>query len=349
MRIAFFIGSMGKGGAERVISILANDYVDKGWNVDVVMLLADRVEHELRPQIRIIPIIGYSQRYVKNILSWLIRIRRYINSERPDRVVSFVGRINALVLTATLGMRLPVVVSERNDPKHDGRGRAMLWYCNKIYRRARKIVFQNRHEQGCFDASLNDKGTIIPNPVYVTAVKGEEGPGPIIATAGRLSPQKNHYMLIDAMRILHEKYPLIKCRIYGDGHLKDTLQQYIDAKELTSTVTLEGNRRDIHERLADCSVFVLTSNFEGLSNALIEAMMMGLPCITTDYPGADELIVDKVNGLIVPREDAKTLAMKIEMIIQNPELKNALSAGAMESSVQYRMEPVLKLWEQVIQ
>lgn len=349
MRIAFFIGHMGQGGAERVISILANEYANNGWDVDIVMLLADRVEHDLKPQVRTIPMVGSSQGYIKNVVPWLVRIRRYINTERPDRVVSFMGRINALVLTATLGMRLPVVVSERNDPKHDGRGKAMLWYCNKIYRRARKIVFQNRHEQSCFDASLKTKGIIIPNPVYVTALKGIEGPIPIIATAGRLSLQKNHYMLVDAMQILHEKYPLIKCRIYGDGSLKETLQQYIDSKDLNSIVTLEGNRRDLHERLADCSMFVLTSNFEGLSNALIEAMMMGMPCITTDYPGADELIVDKVNGLIVPREDAKTLAMKIEMIIQNPELRNALSAGALESSVQYRLEPVLKLWRQTIQ
>ena len=126
MRIAFFIGHMGAGGAERVISILANDYADKGWDVDIIMLLANRVEHKLRPQIRTISLVGTSERYTKNAMSWLVRIRSYVKNEKPDRVVSFIGRINALVLTATIGMKVPVIVSERNDPKHDGRGKVML-------------------------------------------------------------------------------------------------------------------------------------------------------------------------------------------------------------------------------
>ena len=92
MRIAFFIGSMGRGGAERVISILANEYADKGWDVDILMLLANRIEYDLRPQINVISLVGSSTSYAKNAISWLTKIRKYVSTVKPDRVVLFVGR-----------------------------------------------------------------------------------------------------------------------------------------------------------------------------------------------------------------------------------------------------------------
>lgn len=348
MRIAFFIGSMGRGGAERVISILANEYATKGWDVDILMLLANRVEYELHPQVKVISLVGKSSNYAMNALSWLTNIRKYIKSNKPDRVVSFVGRVNAVVLTATIGLKVPIIVSERNDPKHDGRGKLMLWYCNKIYQRARAIVFQNRYEQSCFDEALKAKGVIVPNPVQVSATKKTVSSEFVVATAGRLNHQKNHFMLIDAMALVHKEYPQVKCRIYGEGDLRPVLQEYIDRHELASTVSLEGNHTDIHEKLAECSMFVLTSEFEGLSNALIEAMMIGLPCISTDYPGADELISDGKNGKLVKRGDSAALA---EIIIQMIEKKidtERLTERSVFDAASYKKENVLRLWHQVI-
>lgn len=349
MRIAFFIGHMGHGGAERVISILANEYADKGWDVDILMLLAEDVKHKLHPRVRTISLVGDSHSYLKNAFTWLKRIRKYARVEKPDRIVSFIGRINALVLTATLGMKVPVIVSERNDPKHDGRGKVMLWYCNQIYHRAKAIVFQNKYEQSCFSESLKSKGIVIPNPVHVTITKSNGGTGFVVATAGRLNPQKNHFMLIDAMAIVHKKHPKAKCRIYGDGKLQEELQTYINEKNLTEVVTLEGNHTDIHEKLAVCSVFAMTSEFEGLSNALIEAMMIGMPCISTDYPGADELINDGVNGLLVKCGDATALASVINKII-NGEIDAAqLAQQGSEDAKKFKKDHVLSLWNQVIE
>lgn len=302
MKISFFIGGMRRGGAERVISILANDYCARGWDVDIVLLLTNAVEYDLDSRINIVDITQKSGGYLKNAPRWLGGIRKYLKDRKPDRVVSFVGRINALVLTASIGMKLPIVISERNDPKHDGRGAFMQWYCNQIYHRAKAIVYQNEHEKSCFSKALEKKGCIIPNPVSVAATK--TGDGTTVATAGRLIEQKNQKILVAAMAQVHKVYPDVKCRIYGEGTLREALQVQIDALELQDVVTLEGNVKDIHNRLADCGIFALTSNFEGLSNALIEAMQIGLACITTDYPGARELITDGENGLVVPMENA---------------------------------------------
>jgi len=349
MRIAFFIGSMWRGGAERVISILANEYAEKGWDVDILMLLADEVGYELHPNIHTISLAGASGSYMKNAISWLVKIRKYVSVQKPDRIVSFVGRINALVLTATLGMKVPIIVSERNDPKCDGRSKGMLWYCNKIYRRAKAIVFQNKYQQSFFDKSLENKSVIVPNPVQVSVTKNSNNPEFVVATAGRLNPQKNHFMLIDAMEIVHKAHPEVKCRIYGEGNLRKVLQDYINDNALTEVVTLEGSHTDIHEKLAECSVFVMTSEFEGLSNALIEAMMMGMPCISTDYPGADELISDGRNGRLVKRGDAKALA---EILIQwadhNDDQRNSVARQAQKDARAFRKENVLKMWRRVI-
>ncbi len=349
MKISFFIGSMSRGGAERVISILANDYCQRGWDVDIVLLLKNAVEYDLDSRIHIVDLAKKSGSYVQNAPRWLLAVRKYLKNRKPDRVVSFAGRINALVLTAGIGLRLPTVVSERNDPLHDGRGKWMLRYCNWIYRRAKVIVYQNEHEKSCFHKSLEDKGCIIPNPVSVAAIK-QGGDSKVITTAGRLCEQKNQKVLVNAMAQIHKRYPEVICRIYGEGHLRQDLQAQIDSQGLTDVVTLEGNVKDIHARLANCGIFALTSNFEGLSNALIEAMMVGLACITTDYPGARELITDGENGLVVPMNDAAALAAAMEKLIENQDgCADALAAEGQHSARKFRAETVLTQWRNVIE
>lgn len=348
MKISFFIGGMRRGGAERVISILANDYCAKGWDVDIVLLLANAVEYDLDSRIRIVDITKKAGGYMKNAPRWLGGIRRYLKERKPDRVVSFVGRINALVLTASIGLKLPIVVSERNDPKQDGRGAFMQWYCNRIYRRAKAVVYQNEHEKSCFSKALAKKGCIIPNPVSVAASK--EGSSTTVVTAGRLIEQKNQKILVSAMAQVHKSYPDVKCRIYGEGNLRAPLQAQIEELGLQDTVTLEGNVKDIHNRLADCGIFVLSSNFEGLSNALIEAMMVGLSCITTDYPGARELITDGENGLVVPMNDADALASAIIKLIENKDgCADALANRGKQSADRFRADVVLQQWHSVIE
>lgn len=347
MKISFFIGSLGRGGAERVISILANDYRARGWDVDVVLMLKNVVDYPLNEGIRVVDITGSGSNYMKNALRWVKAIRKYLKDRKPDRVVSFAGRINALVLTATVGLKETIIVSERNDPKHDGRGKGMLWYCNCIYHRADKIVYQNAYEKSCFDKSLEDRGCIIPNPIAVNALK-EDTQEMVIATAGRLGPQKNQAMLVRAMAQVHKKYPEVECRIYGEGSLREALQQQIRELGLENTVILEGNVSDIHQRLAKCGIFVMTSNFEGLSNALIEAMMMGLPCITTNFPGVDELITNGENGLMIPLDDHAALAQQIERLLGDPQFAKILGSNAKEYAQQFKAEIVLQQWHEVI-
>ena len=350
MKIVFFIGSLGGGGAERVISILANHYCNRGWDVEVALLLKNEVTYAIDEKIKIVDLTGKRGSYFNNLPGWIFGIRKYLRKSKPDRIVSFIGRINALVLLSTLGMKTPIIVSERNDPKHDGRGRIMLALCNMCYRfkRCRAIVHQTKYEESCFQPSLAKKSHIIPNPIEVKT-KSEKTQRGRIVTAGRLSEQKNHAMLISAVSRLTPMHPEICVDIYGEGQLRGSLQRQIDETGLKEKIYLHGNVSDLHHKIATADIFVMTSEFEGLSNALLEAMMLGVPCITTDYPGADEAILDGENGLVVPRGNTDKLAEAIIKILLDDKLRAQLSQNALAESEKYKKENVLKLWDNVIE
>ena len=349
MKITFFIGHMGYGGAERVISLLANDYCRRGWDTDIVMLLSNDLAQKLEPGVRLLDFSLGGGSYLKRAPRWMKEIRGYLKREKPDCVVSFIGRINDLVLTAALGLKLPVIVSERNDPRHDGRGKGMLAYCDALYKTARAVVFQTRAEQECFSGAVKAKGVIIPNPVSVEGAVRRESEGFRVVTAGRLAEQKNHKILMDAMALVRREIPGARCTIYGEGELRSELETYVREKGLEDTVFLPGHALDIHEKIADASVFVLTSEYEGLPNALIEAMMLGIPCITTDYPGAEEVVANGVTGMIVPRGDDKELARKLILLARDRETGSTLGKNARQEAEKYRTENVIRQWRKVIE
>lgn len=350
MKITFFIGSMAGGGAERVISILANHYAEKGWDVDIALLLKNEVGYKLDESINIIDLNGKHSSYLKNAFSWVRAIRKYLKNSKPDRIVSFIGRINTLVLMSTFGIKIPIIVSERNDPKHDGRGNLMLKLCNMSYgfKRCKAVVHQTKYEESCFKASLTEKSYIIPNPIEVKAKREAPEKGRIV-TAGRLGAQKRHTMLINSATMLKEEFPEIKVDIFGDGELKNSLQELINTNGMTERINLKGNVSDLHNQISSADIFVMTSDFEGLSNALLEAMMLGLPCISTAYPGADEVINDGVNGLLVPMGNEEELAKAIKQILTDDELREKLSIEALKTAENYKKDVVLKLWENVIE
>ena len=349
MKISFFIGHMGYGGAERVISLLANDYCSRGWETDIVMLLSNDVVQKIDPRVRLVDLSINGGSYVKRAPRWLSSIRGYLKKEKPDCVVSFIGRINALVLTAALGLKTTVIVSERNDPRHDGRGKGMLAYCDAIYRTAKTVVFQTKAEEACFSQAVKNRGAIIPNPVSVEGAVRQEPEGFSVITAGRLAEQKNHKMLMDAVELVRQQLPEACCTIYGEGELREELEAYVAEKGMGAFVSLPGHATDIHKKVAAASAFVLTSEYEGLPNALIEAMMLGVPCITTDYPGAEEVVEDGVTGFIVPRKDPRALAEKLLELARETDTVRQLSRESRQAAQRYTLENVLHLWHRVIE
>lgn len=353
MHIVFFIGNLKSGGGEKVLSMLANYYVEQGNSVDIALLLSnevDKIHFGLSDKIKIVDLSPQSNKnYWINVIAWLSKIRIYIKETKPDAVISFFGRINALVLTALHGLKIPIIISERNDPKNDRRGRFMYYYCRWIYKKASAIVFQTSYQQSCFPPEYGMKSYIIPNPINILPQPNVSETEGLVVTAGRLNSQKNHKMLIDAMSIVHMNNPNIQCIIYGEGELRTELQEIIESEKLTEVVRLEGMKSNVLDYVAKAPVFVMSSDREGLSNALMEAMMLGKVCISTDYPGVEDLIEDGKTGFIVPRGDAESMASKIlEVLSDNNGHNYVIRNKSREKILGYDASNILEKWNNVL-
>ena len=348
-RIAFFLGSMGTGGAERVISILSNDYAKRGWTVDICVLLKNEVAYSLDDRIKIWDMSGdESLSRIQKAPYWLKKIREYVRSKNPDTVVSFAARINVLVLMSCYGLNTKIVVSERNDPKFDGRGFFTRTLTKVLYPHAYCVVFQTKRVQSYFCKKIQSKSCIIPNPIEVKTSSFNPVQTKIV-TVGSLKEQKNHKMLINAFNMVLQTHPNMELYIYGEGSYRKATENCIDELGLSSKVHLMGNSTNVHEEIMDSVLFVLSSDYEGLSNALLEAMVMGLPCISTNCAGSDEYIIDGNNGILVPVGDELCMTQAINTMLDNKKLRNSCAENAKKIVDIVGKEAVLDKWRQVIE
>jgi len=326
-----------------VISIIANRCAQDKWDVSILMLLTNRCEYPLNSAIKLIDLTGKSGSRMKKAPYWIRELRERMRLEKPDVVVSFVARINLLTLFAARGLHQRVIISERNDPAMDGRSVFVKIGANLLYPKADEIVFQTERAKNYYKKRIAEKSVIIGNPIQVNVraslIKKDK-----IVTAGRLMPQKNHKMLIDAFSRVHQDFPEYKLYIYGEGDLRCKLEKQIREFGLEGYVFLPGNMADIHERFSDAKLFVLSSDYEGQSNALLEAMTMGLPVISTDCAGSDEVIRNGESGLLVPVGDTSAIEAAIKKLLGDEKLCVKLGAQAVRDVEKFDAEYILRQW-----
>lgn len=347
-RIAFIIGSMRRGGAERVISILANSYAARGWSVDIITLLDDSNDYILEDSIVVRQFGSKIKSRIRQLPHWLSSIRSYVKENNPEYIVSFIARINIITLISCMGLNKSIVVSERSDPRADGRSIFINFATRMLYPFSKYIIFQTKWAQSCFSKRIQAKGKIINNPIHITAHATINKRKKIVAV-GRLYEEKNHKLLINAFKNIHERYPEYKLFIFGEGKLRSLLEKQIDELDLKSAVFLPGNVEDIHDNIADAEMFVLPSNYEGLSNALLEAMMMGLPCISTDCSGSNEIIDNGYNGILINRGNEEQLYQAIETLIIDKKKAATIAKNGKKSVEHMNKSNVIVEWEKAIE
>lgn len=351
-RIVFFMGSMERGGAERVVSILSRYYCELGWSVDICMLLHNINKYPLDQRVSV---IDMSNETCKNVslrnAKMLIDIRRYIKEHTPDVVVPFLAKTSALVWLAMLGKsreKFRIVASERIDPYVANYSKFLRIAVNRSFKKADAVVFQTKRAKGYYSSSIQSKSRIIGNPVTMKYERSEK-PDSVIITGGRLEYQKNQKMLINAFARIANKYPNYSLHIYGEGSLQVELEKQIIELCLEKRVFLKGNSLKYQENLAKAEVFVLSSNYEGLSNALLEAMMLGMPCISTNCAGSDEIIRDGENGLLIPVGNAEKLSDALDRLLGDKELQDKLGENARETASTYETYNVIGNWREVLE
>ncbi len=343
-RLFFVCGSMSKGGAERVLSNIANYLTE--CDIYILTLLNFNSDYALNSNVQIID-LSQTGSYFKNVFYWAKNIRKTIRLYQPDTILSFAGRINILTIISNLGIKNNLIVSERNDPNNDGRSRSLIFLTNLLYNVADIVVFQTEYAKSVFSKKVQGKSLIIPNPINpeLSNISGSKIENKIV-TVGRLEYQKNHKLLIDAVSNLHEKYPEFVLEIYGKGTLEKELNKQINDLGAQSFVCLKGQVDDIYNHIKSSALFVLPSRFEGVSNALLEAMMLEIPCVTSNYPGSNEIITHNKNGYIFKNEDLDDLIRVIDFALSNDN--TTIVENAKDFLKKYDPEKVLEAWRKIL-
>ena len=329
-KIVMYIDVMYHGGAQRVMANLANDFTAAG--VETV-LVNDAVP---APGIPTYPIAETVRRY-------------YLRQD-------FSGNVLAKNIERIAGLRKilknenPDIVSVRNDPNMEyGRSAAKKWRANAVFSMADGCVFQTKEASRYFSPAIQKRSKIIMNPVAAPFFQVQRpAQSRNIISVGRLEPQKNQALLVEAFAAVAGQFPEQNLVIYGEGSLRPALQQQIDVLGLHERILLPGDEKDIREKLAQSSLFVLPSDYEGMPNALLEALAVGLPCISTDCPcgGPAEVIQNGVNGVLVPCRDVQKMAQAMRDLLTDPEKCAMLSAAARQSAEAFRADTVFADWKE---
>ncbi|MBQ6621284.1 MAG: glycosyltransferase [Mogibacterium sp.] len=346
--ILFMIPSLYGGGAEKVCCILASALAER-HHVTVGYLIEKDEEYPLHPDCeRVLLPWGSCRRWniPGRLLKWCRNIRgiRKIKKERSiDVTVSFLMALNLFNVLSRYHDR--VITSERANPKKYLPEK--FWITRFSYAHSDHVVFQSELVRHYYSGRILRHSSVIPNPVSVRCKAAAERKHRIVAM-GRLTEQKNHRMLIQSFAEFRRSYPDYTLSIYGEGDLQEELQALISELDLQGSVILEGNHPDVHERIRDAEIFVLSSNFEGLSNALLECMTMGIACISTRCEGSTDVIRDGENGLLTEIGNGQELTEAMLRLAGDPAFRRSLEAQALKDAENFTIDRVTRRWEAVL-
>jgi glycosyltransferase involved in cell wall biosynthesis len=368
MRLVLVISSLAGGGAERAMAALANAWVAQGASVALITLaLRSEDSYALRPEVLRIDLglLGDSTHLIGSLFASMRRVRalrRAISECRADVVISFMTTTNLLVLMAAAGLRVPVIVSERtfvgmHPPRGISRGLHRL-----LYRRAAAVVAQTRRGATDLQARVARPVHVIPN--WVTRRIDDPSPGAgglqregiqrepgdrVVLAAGRLDPPKGFDLLIDAFARVAARHPLWRLVILGEGPARADLAVLIEARGMQTRVSMPGFTPTPRAVMREADLFVLSSRYEGMPNALIEAMSEGLACVSFDcQTGPGELIDHGINGWLVPPEDTTALAGALEVLMADDSLRARLGTRAREVRETHSEQAILPLWSALL-
>lgn len=323
MKIAFISGNLCDGGAQRVISVVASELAERGHDVNIFVFARNEKEYPVSSKVKITAISDNFDEYSKiSLFKRIIHIRRFLKKFKPDVAVGFLEGGYGLYL-ASFGLKVKKVASARIDPKILWSKKGIRAEINKKwFESADAVVLQTNSQMDNVPDKVRKRSIVVANPVSENAllknaeIKYNEMCRKIVMF-GRLEPQKNYPMVFEAINIVKKKYPDVSVDIFGKGSIVEKLEELVKDMKLENSVKLCGWTQSTMDECLNHDIFVLSSDFEGMPNALMEAMAVGLPCISTDCPtGPADLIEDGKNGFLIDVNDSSSLADRIISIIE---------------------------------
>lgn len=361
MKVAFINSGMNQGGSQRAIAGLSNAMCKKGIEVSIITLQAEESFYKFDDRVAYLP-LGVAKESssffdaVKNNLKAVMVLRENLAKVGVDALIGMNPSSITYSVLASIFLKTKVIGYENSNPYILPISKVWRFIRDKTAPFVSGYIFQTDRARTYFSKYVQKKGTVIPNAIYnedVNSITLPVSREKIISAVGRLSAEKGFDVLIKAFYKVHNELPEYRLFIYGEGPEREALQELINKHELTGRVVLPGAITNVVHEINKTSLFVLSSRFEGMPNALMEAMACGLPCIATDCEmGPAELIKDGVNGLLVKVDDVDIMAETIKRVLNSPELAARLSSNAINirntHSIGAIVTELLKYLEEVL-
>ena len=379
--ITLLIKQMVGGGAERVISLLGNSFAERGYDTTLIIThqsLKDADLTNIQKNIRTISlelmiktrVTGKINRTifkkcddaylikkyeVRNLdkVQWL---KKYFSQNSQNTIIAFLNdSVYLSLLSACKGDK--VIISERNDPRQSLSSKTSFAFFRTMYPKADEMVFQSPDAMQWYRENTSVKGRVIFNPIKSDLPErfiGERKKK--IVNFCRISGQKNLHLLVNAFELFSKEYSDYELYIYGnavgngaEGYI-DSVKEAIERLACKDSIHILPAQKRIHSLIRDYAMFVSSSDFEGMSNSMLEAMAIGLPAICTDCPagGARAIIKDHENGILVPVNDVQALANAMKEVVGNSKLAEKLSVNGTKLREELSVDKIVNQWMEII-
>ncbi len=353
LHVAMLIGALTKGGTERVLVNLSEYLINNGVMVTVVTQYQKENEYPLNPRVkRILSDITKEECSKSRIINFrrrFFKLRNIWKQEKPDVILSFIGKNNMMAILTSRFLKIPVAVSVRGEPSMEYYNSWMRFMARHLFKMAEGIILQTKQCMDFFPKPVRKKAVILKNPVnrafFKERYEGEREKE--LVAVGRLDANKNHEMLIRAFAAIADRYPEYTLTIYGEGELREYLGELVSELGMEGRVRLPGTITNVQEAIYKTRVFILPSNTEGVPNTLIEAMILGLTVIATDCPcgGPADLIEHGVNGLLTPVGEVEKMKDNLQIVLDDLQNADLMGRNAAKISHIYQPEIIYKEWE----
>lgn len=352
-RVMLVIHALGYGGAGKMIVKLADALAQRD-DLDVILYVEEKAgkHYPMDDRVKVYQETEFFKNYYTRHFQQIFQLRRRVKEIKPDLIISFQTNQNALAVLSAMGRHIPVIVSERGDPYQLTNIVAKLK--NIVINKADGGVFQTHRAMEYFGKELQKKSRVIYNPCppdKVERPKWEDRRDEIAFVARFDIQQKRQDLMVDAFAIVAKEHPEIKLVFYGKGEPDmTTIKEQVDRLGLSEQVLFKGVVNNVINEIKNSKLFVLSSDYEGMPNALIEAMVAGLPCVSTDCSpgGARELIENGVNGYVTPCGNTEKLADAINDMLDNPEKADVMGAKAQEITKTLAADKIFAQWNDYI-
>lgn len=350
-KVLLVVSSLLPGGAERVTLAIASYFHSFGLDPHLFIArpLPDKQESYAIPDGITVHYARFGTEcdFIRPLVNSLL-LRRVVRKIKPGWIVSLGAQYKTMRLAGCFEQN-NTLLSERNYPKsfysdHE------YHEAQRCYEMATKVVFQTEAARNCFPSLDDKKCLIIPNaaPEGLPHWTGRDSKR--VSFVGRLASQKNPKLLIEAFSMFYEKHRDWHLDIYGDGPLKGEIVELVAALGLTPVVSFHGNVGDAYKRVSKSGLYVSTSDYEGISNSLLEAIAMGVPVVCTDCAGggASTVVSDDESGLLVPCGNAVEAAMAMSRIADDASLAARLSTAALSKAKAFSPSAIYPQWIKAI-